>query len=52
MIIKWDDSFRVDIEDVDKQHKNLIGIVNRLAEAMADGTGKNTLAAIFDELVS
>ena len=51
MIIKWDKSFYVNIEEIDQQHEKLVGIVNSLAEAMADGEGKKVLAKIIQELV-
>ena len=52
MIIKWNDTFHVNIDHVDNQHRNLVGLVNNLAEAMANAKGKDVLAAIIDDLVS
>ncbi|MCL7488500.1 MAG: bacteriohemerythrin [Desulfobulbaceae bacterium] len=51
ILIRWDESFFVNIDEIDKQHEKLVGIVNTLAEAMSEGQGKTVLGKIIDELV-
>ena len=47
-IIRWNDSYSVNNEQIDSQHKNLVTIINRLAESMATGQGKDVLGKIID----
>lgn len=51
MLIQWNDSFNVHIEDVDYQHQTLVSLINDLGEAMSDGKGKEFLQKILAELI-
>jgi len=50
--IEWDDSFSVDISEIDKQHQKLFAMINELADATHGDTAENTLRGIADGLVS
>jgi hemerythrin len=50
-IFPWSDSYSVNIGVIDMQHKNLVGIVNELHQAMATGTGKERLGNILSNLI-
>jgi hemerythrin len=50
-LIKWDDSFSVQIAAMDKQHQNLFDLINKLHEAMGQGKGKDTLPEVFESLI-
>lgn len=52
ILVKWDESFLVNVDEIDQQHQKLVGIVNKLAVAMSEGKGKNVLGKIIDELVN
>eukprot|EP01156_Anaeramoeba_ignava_P024412 Anaeramoba_ignava/c72599_g1_i1.p1 GENE.c72599_g1_i1~~c72599_g1_i1.p1 ORF type:complete len:135 (+),score=6.59 c72599_g1_i1:35-439(+) len=47
----WDDSFSVGINSVDKQHKKLMDIINRVHEAMVMGKSDNIIQEVFKELI-
>jgi hemerythrin-like metal-binding protein len=48
----WKDEYSVGIPQVDKEHKRLIALINKLQDAMAGAQGKNVLGSVLDELVS
>lgn len=50
-LIRADDAPRVGVAEIDDQHAALIGLVNRLHEAMTQGQARDSLAAIITELV-
>ena len=50
-LIEWDDSLRLGIAVVDRQHERLVGIINRLHEATLDGRGADVIGEILDELI-
>lgn len=50
-MITWNDTFSVQVEELDNQHKRLIGLINQLHDAMIEGKGRAVLASILDELV-
>jgi hemerythrin len=49
--IKWTNRYAVHIEEVDRQHKKLIDLINKLYDAMSVGKGKDVLGAVLTELV-
>ena len=48
-LIKWNDSFSVNVVKVDQEHKKLIAMVNDLTDAMKAGKGKDVLGKILDD---
>ena len=50
-LFDWNDSYSVKVEEFDSHHKRLVGLVNRLYDAMKDGEGSVVLSDIFDELI-
>lgn len=50
-LIEWDDSLKLGIAVVDRQHERLVGIINRLQEAMLEGRGAEVISGILDELI-
>ena len=50
-LIEWDDSLRLGIAVVDRQHERLVGIINRLHEATIEGRGTDVIGEILDELI-
>ena len=50
-LIEWNDSLRLGVEVVDRQHERLIGIINRLYEATMEGRGAEVISEIIDELI-
>jgi hemerythrin len=51
-LITWNESLSVNIAEIDRQHKKLIGMVNDLNDAMKVGKGKEVLGEIVRGLVS
>jgi hemerythrin len=47
----WNDSYSVNIREIDEQHKKLIMLVNVLHTSMKEGKGKEVIGEILDELV-
>jgi hemerythrin len=51
-LITWDDSYSVNVEEIDLQHKKLISLINDLDEGMKSGKSKNILESIISELIN
>ena len=51
-LITWNDSYSVNIREIDRQHMKLVQIINELNEAMLEGKANDVLAKIVRELVS
>lgn len=51
-LIKWDDSFSVNIVKIDHEHKKLFSMINELTAAMKAGSSKDVLGKILDGLIS
>lgn len=47
---EWDDSYSVNVAEIDKQHQRLIGLINELHEATEQGKARDTTAGVVDEL--
>jgi hemerythrin-like metal-binding protein len=50
-LIEWNDSLKLGIAVVDRQHERLVGIINRLQEATIEGRGTDVIGEIMDELI-
>jgi hemerythrin len=50
--IRWKDEYSVQVEEIDEQHKKLFSLINRLADAMKIGKGRDVLDAVLTELVA
>ncbi len=48
--ITWSDIYSVNIEEIDKQHKQLIDIINKLFNAFSEGTAEAIIPEIIEEL--
>jgi len=51
-IMVWDEKYSVGIAKIDEQHKKLIGLVNKLYDAMREGKGKDILLSILEETLN
>jgi hemerythrin-like metal-binding protein len=49
--VQWQDSYSVGITAIDLQHKQLIAMINQLAEAMRQGKGDAVVQSILPSLV-
>jgi len=51
-LITWSDEYSVNIKEIDKQHRQLVEIINQLHRAMRDGSSrqimKDTLTRLID----
>src|SRR5665647_998347 len=50
-LIDWNDGLKLGVAVVDRQHKRLIGILNRLHEATVEARGADVISEILDELI-
>lgn len=50
-LIPWSDVYNLGVEEIDTQHKKMIGIINKLYFAMQAATEKDELKTILKELV-
>ncbi|HVN95096.1 MAG TPA: bacteriohemerythrin [Syntrophorhabdaceae bacterium] len=49
-LLEWNEKLRVDIREIDEQHKRLVDLINRLHDAMKTGQGKAVLGGTLTEL--
>ncbi len=49
--ITWSAILSVGVEEIDEDHRKLVGIFNELAHAVANGESAEYLAATLDELI-
>ncbi len=48
----WKEEYSVGIQEIDRQHKQLVSLLNKLFEAMKTGEGRNALSGILKDLVA
>ncbi|MGR9046446.1 MAG: hemerythrin domain-containing protein [Gammaproteobacteria bacterium] len=51
-ILTWNKQLVLGIEVIDKQHKHLVDLINRLAEAVALGQSDQSMTAVIGELLA
>ena len=49
-MLVWNDTFSVDIQEIDEQHKNLVAMLNELSKAMHEHHGSAACRSILDQL--
>jgi len=49
-LFHWDDKFDVGISTINRQHKELIDLINQLSEAMMSGKSHDVLGELLNEL--
>ena len=50
-LLAWTDDLSVGIEEIDRQHKELVNILNELHEAITQRRASSACVAILDELI-
>ena len=50
-LIEWDDSLKLGIAVVDRQHERLVELINQFHEAVIEGRGTEVIGEILDELI-
>ena len=50
-IVEWTDSYSVDIQEIDEQHKCLVEIMNELYTALANKSNRDLVGDVLDKLV-
>ncbi|QEP43445.1 hemerythrin [Ectothiorhodospiraceae bacterium BW-2] len=51
MLVEWDDELSVGIQEIDEQHKVLVGLVNEMHDAIHEHQGREASIAILVKLV-
>ena len=49
-LISWDENFSVYIKKIDNQHKHLINLINKLHDAIENGTARDIIGDIITSL--
>jgi len=50
-MIAWSDEYSVGIQEIDEQHKHLVGLINQLYTALAQKQNREKLSTVLNELV-
>jgi len=48
---RWNDSYSVDVAEIDNQHKHLVGLLNGLHEVMKRGAQQSEIEALLQDLL-
>jgi len=48
----WDDTLSVQVEEIDEDHRRLVGLFNILSHAVAEGDATDYIEAVLEELIS
>ena len=51
-VLRWTDSYRVNVAILDQQHQELFKVVNELEQALRVGEGHTAIGKILDRLVT
>jgi hemerythrin len=51
-LMEWTGELGVNVKEIDEQHKKLIGLINKLHDAMLAGQGKQALEGTLQELAA
>jgi hemerythrin len=51
-LLTWSDKFSVQVGQFDREHKELINLINRLHDAMKAGQGKQVIGDVLNGLIS
>ena len=49
-LIHWDNSFSVNVAEIDRQHERLVAMINELNDAMLQGKAKEVLGPLINRL--
>lgn len=49
-LVDWNETYSVDIKEIDDQHKKLVEFVNSLHDPLKSGKSKETIKEILDDL--
>jgi hemerythrin len=49
-LIEWNDEFDLGVEEVDNDHRALVGLINALHDAMSTGTGRGDVVGGLREI--
>ena len=50
-LVAWDDSWSVGVEEIDRQHRKIVDMINRLETARANGQSATVIGAIMEEIL-
>ncbi|MBI5556001.1 MAG: hemerythrin family protein [Deltaproteobacteria bacterium] len=51
-MLNWDDSYKVNVTEIDQQHQKLVAMINDLNDAMCQGKAKDVLEKILSGLIN
>ena len=51
-LIRWNDSFSVNVGKIDREHQKLVEMVNELTDAMKKGHGRDVIGEILNGLIA
>ncbi|NJK90011.1 MAG: hemerythrin family protein [Myxococcales bacterium] len=51
-VLEWNDRLSIGVKEFDREHQELVKMLNQLSEAMMNGQGNAALAPILDALIA
>ena len=51
-LLQWDESYRVGVEEIDRQHQRLFALLNGLAQAVSSGYAEELIGQVLAEMAA
>ena len=51
-MMEWNDTLKVGHSAIDRDHQRLVGLINKLGDAMSAGQGRDVCGNVLNELIS
>ena len=50
-LVEWGNEFSIGVDDIDKQHKQIVAMINKLHDAIKAGSSATACVGILDEMI-
>ena len=51
-LLKWDEGFSVGVSEIDLQHQQIFGLINKLIDSLSEGDEQDVVRSVLEEMIS
>ena len=51
-LLKWDEGFSVGVSEIDSQHQQIFGLLNKLIGSLSEGDEREVVGSVLEEMIS